>query len=223
VLGVDAAEKLCVLLRHFGGWSVRPSDLAAEGITNVQAADLRAADGFDGLLKPVVWADWADGQLSAYAGPAFVSSSHALGRVNGVQNAVCLRNRTSGDLFFAGAGAGPIPTAATLLDDVTEVTGTSNIGGEWKAADWKIAAPKPPVTGWFVRLTGTQLPDTTRIADLLSAFGIWLRRTSEPLRQDSESLWLLTHRCSDSHITDALTAIGAATGCRTFRVRVIES
>jgi homoserine dehydrogenase len=222
VHGVDAAEKLCLLLRHFGGWSVRPSDLAVEAITNVAAADLRAAEGFDGLLKPVVWADWRDGEVSAFAGPAFVSSAHVLARVNGVQNAVCLRNQTLGDLFFAGAGAGPVPTAATLLDDVTEVTATSNTVGGWTVAEWKVAVPKPPATGWFVRLTGTRLPDATAIADLLSAYGVWLRRTSEPVRPDSESLWLLTHCCRDRQITDALAALGAAAQCRTFRVRVIE-
>ena len=45
--------------------------------------------------------------------PAFVPLSHLLARVHGVQNAVLLRNRTAGDLFFAGPGAVPTVTAAT--------------------------------------------------------------------------------------------------------------
>ena len=224
VNGVDAAEKLCVLLRHFGGWSVQPFALAAEGIDRVQAADIRAAEELDGVLKPVVWADWTDDELSAFAGPAFVHSSHPLARVNGVQNAVLLRNRTRGDVFFAGPGAGPVVTAATLLDDVTEVTAPRNsVGDAGAVAIWRPAAPRSPATAWFVRLSGQDLPEATAIADLLSAYGVWLRRTSEPVRQDSQHVWLLTHRCTDRQFEDALAALGSAARCRTTRVRVIES
>jgi homoserine dehydrogenase len=222
VNGVDAAEKLCVLLRHFGGWSIRPSDVAVEGIANVQATDIRAAEQFDGVLKPVVCADWTEGEVAAFAGPAFVYASHPLARVNGVQNAVLLRNRASGDLFFAGPGAGPVVTAATLLDDVTEVTAGSNGAAEWHAAEERVAAAKQPSNAWFVRVAGAPPPEATTIADLLSSYGIRLRRTSEPRRQNSEILWLLTHRCGNRQIRSALAALEAATPCQTFRVRVID-
>ena len=224
VKGVDAAEKLCVLLRHFGDWSVAPANIPVEGIENLQAADLRAALEFDGVLKPVVYADWQGNELSAFAGPAFVPSSHPLARVNGVQNAVSLRNRTAGSLFFAGPGAGPTVTAATLLDDVTEVTARGNIVRVAGAIPpWKQAKPAQPATHWFIRLSGPHLPEAPAIADLLSAYGVWLRRTSEPSREDGGQLWLLTHRCNERQITEALTALGSAAPCRTFRVRVLES
>jgi homoserine dehydrogenase len=224
VAGVDAAEKLCVLLRHFGEWSVQPSDLAATGIDSLQAADIRAAAEFGGVIKPLVWADWRNGAVAAFVGPAFVGRSHALGGVDAVQNAVLLRHSRSGDLFFAGPGAGPPVTAATLLDDVTEVTSIGNpVDGRDTAVGWKRVKPTAPSTGWMLRLAGRCLPESTAIADLLSAYGVRLRRTSETVRDASESVWLLTHPCSDGQIADAVTAVGAAARCRTFRIRVIES
>jgi homoserine dehydrogenase len=224
VHGVDAVEKLCVLLRHFGDWSVAPASISVEGIDGLQMGDLTAAREFDGVLKPVVQANWHDDKLSAFTGPAFVPVSHLLAWIHGVQNAVLLRNRTAGDLFFAGPGAGPTVTAATVLDDVTEVAARGadvRAGGRARQL-WKRASPDRPVTEWFVRLSGERLPDPTDIADLLASHGVWLRRTSESRRDGGEQIWLLTHRCSEPQIADALATLGSAVPCRTFRVRVLE-
>jgi len=106
VLGDDAVEKLCVLLRHFGQWSVAPDQIEKSGIDHVGPGDLEQAAAFGGTVRPVVSAEWDQDRLAAYAGPAFVAGSNPLSRVDGVQNAVSLRTRWSGDLFFSGPGAG---------------------------------------------------------------------------------------------------------------------
>ncbi|MGH9372767.1 MAG: homoserine dehydrogenase, partial [Vicinamibacterales bacterium] len=120
IQGDDAVEKLCVLLRHFGGVSVAPRDIEKTGIQHLELADLDQAAAFGGTLRPVVVAEWDQRRLTAYAGPAFVPSTNPLARVDGVQNAVSLRTRWTGDLFFSGPGAGPTVTAATVLDDIVE-------------------------------------------------------------------------------------------------------
>ena len=221
VTGVDAAEKLCVLLRHFGGWSVAPAAVHAAGLDGIQRNDMGAALQFDGVIKPVVQADWQSDELSAFSGPAFVPLSHPLAQVSGVRNAVSLRNRTAGDLLFAGAGAGPTVTAATLLDDAAEAVRDDRQPRPCRP--WKFATPLQPATGWFIRVSGEPLPDPPAIANLLSPYGICLRRTSEPAPNGAGGLWLLTHRCTDAQIEDGLTALGSAVPCRTFRVRVLES
>jgi homoserine dehydrogenase len=218
VNGTDAAEKLCVLARHFGDWSIRPDELETSGISPIQSGDIRAAEDLGGALKPVVLGEWRAGDLSAFAGPAFVPSTHPLARVNGVENAVVLRNRWSGDLTFAGPGAGPVVTAATLLDDAAEIFA----GCPAEASRvWKPVRASAPTTGWFVRLSGEKLPDETAVADLLSAYGIWLRRTAA--RQDATGRWFLTHAAKQGQIADGLRALERATGCETFRARILEA
>ena len=224
VEGVDATEKLCILLRHFGEWSVAPGEIASEGITAIEARDLRAAADLGGTVKPVVHADWQDGQLTAFAGPAFVAASHPLARVNGVQNAVLLRNRTAGELFFAGPGAGPSATAATLLDDVEEIAAELE-GGSCAAAagrNWKRSTPGTGCSGWFVRLSGERLPDQTAVADLLSSYGIWVRRTAEQAGDSFHERWFITYECVQPQIATALAALNAAAGCRSSLIRVLE-
>ena len=220
VRGVDAAEKLSVLLRHFGDWNVRVNAIETVGIESIEAADLEAARTLNGALKLVVFGDWRDGVLSTFAGPAFLSSSHPLARVHGVQNALQFRHRTAGELFFAGPGAGPNVTAATLLDDAEE------IAGEWlhdrlsNCGPWKHADPAAPLTDWFVRVSGHRFPEHVEIANLLSAQGVHLRSALADSHNETQR-WFLTHACPRSQITTALQALGRTTGCKTFCARIL--
>ena len=166
--GIDAAEKLAVLLQHFGDWSVRTSDIPTEGIAGIREGDLAAASALGGTIKPIVYADWSDGELTAFCGPAFVPGHHPLARVSGVQNAVRLRN-VGGDLFFAGPGAGPEVTAATLLDDAAEIawsdtplTVPRDSGVRSVRRVWKTAVPAAPAANTFMRLGG---PQSVRLFD----------------------------------------------------------
>ena len=156
--GTDAAEKLAVLLQHFGDWHVRPSAIEREGITDIREEDILAASGLCGTIKSIVYADWSRDELRTFCGPAFVPGVHPLARVNGVQNAVLLRNDDAGDLFFAGPGAGPGVTAATLLDDAAEIALSNdhvphrrNAGARCNRKVWKAAVPAAPATSCFVR------------------------------------------------------------------------
>ena len=112
--GDDALEKLCVLARHFGGWTIAPGEVERGGIADLELQDLQQASAFGGRIRPVVHADWDGDGVRAFAGPAFVNDSNGLAGINGVQNAVSLRTKWSGDLFFSGPGAGPAITAATV-------------------------------------------------------------------------------------------------------------
>jgi homoserine dehydrogenase len=140
VEGRDAAEKLALLLRHFGAGGVRPEIIETEGIAALDAADLEAARAFGGRLKPVVYARLqrritADFEprvtanlggsliVECFAGPAFVEASDTLSGVAGALNGIRLDGHFVQRLFFVGPGAGPDVTAATILDDIVESVG----------------------------------------------------------------------------------------------------
>jgi len=222
--GIDAAEKLSVLLRQFGGWSVHPDALDVSGIEGVTVGDVRQAAVFGGAIKPVIHAEWSGDEMAAFAGPAFVSSGHPLARIDGVQNAVCLLGR-SGELCLAGPGAGPDATAATVIDDVLEVVDQER--GRHSVACRLARRPQltGAVTGWFVRISAeTKLPDGRDVSDLLAADGVWLRRVSDRGRfGNATAQWLLTYPCSRARLDRALSAVCAAAGCSTFAIRALEA
>src|SRR6188768_2862472 len=218
--GDDAVEKLCVLLRHLAGFDVHPSQIDKTGIAGVEGRDQQHATAFGGTVRPVVVADWSEPALAAYAGPAYVEGTTALSRVDGVQNAIALTTRWSGEIFFSGPGAGPAVTAATVLDDVVE----ASLNGETVPVESRAT---PPVTSlndgaWFIRLTSTSLGEADA-PSLLASLGIRLRRVSHiDARSGRHSQWLLTHPCGRVHLDAALDVLSAKTGCGTWRIPVLE-
>ena len=217
--GDDAAEKLCVLLRHVGGFDVQPAQIEKAGISDVDLRDQKHAAQFGGALRPIVLADWNDAEVTAYVGPAYVEGSHPLCRVDGVQNAVSLSTRWSGELFFSGPGAGPTVTAATVLDDVVEA---SVDGCPAPSASKTVPVASPRAGAWFVRLTSSALGEGDAPA-LLSSLGIRLRRVSHiDARAQCHSQWLLTHACGRAHLDAALDVLASKNGASAWRIPALE-
>jgi homoserine dehydrogenase len=219
VAGIDAAEKLSVLLQHFGWGHGRPGRIETTGIEELTGADISAARQLGGVIKPVVFAERFTTEVTAFVGPAFISADARLARINGAENALTLRNRY-GTLFYAGPGAGPAATAATVLDDVHEIT-----QGQRGAAAHDFAECLSPVqigtpdSGWFIRLTSTsQLPPPESVADFLGSHGIWLRRTVG----GPEAAWAISWKASRSRIERALASLASASGCEAFAIRTLE-
>ena len=119
--GVDAAEKLVILIRQFFGVRVAPGDVETTGIRNVTTADLERAHERGGTLKSLAFASWRPGQLTACVKPTFVPATHPLAGLRGASNGILLQDGSGRELTFTGPGAGPEVTAVTILDDVIEL------------------------------------------------------------------------------------------------------
>jgi homoserine dehydrogenase len=214
VNGTDAAEKLTVLLRHLGGLNVAVDDIPTVGICGVTRSDLLQAQACGGTLKPVAWAEWERDQITAYVGPAFVPSTNPLAHLHSAGNGIRIHSTHAPAVFFAGAGAGPDATAATILDDVVECTSPTNAplqacvtgrGGQ--------VAPIDSVE-WFVRLESPSPLPARDVADLFASYGVYARLSRESDRvQAPAACWLLTHSCSSDSVQSAVRSLRAATGC----------
>jgi homoserine dehydrogenase len=219
--GDDAVEKLCVLVRHFGGWSVRPEEIETAGIQQIEQQDLEQAAKFGGMLRPVIVADWIGGRMSACVGPAFVPASNPLARIDGVQNAVILRTRWSGDLFYSGPGAGPTVTAATVLDDIIEAYEGVHVSPQLTARP-----PHPcvaPETGWFVRISALSLRNAQQAPELLGTLGVRTKRSSPILScHGMHRQWMLTTPCAREHVAAALDVLVARVGGEWWYARALE-
>ena len=218
--GDDAVEKLCVLLRHFGDFTIPPPQIERRGICDLDPADLQHAAAFGGTIRPIAVASWRDTRVTAYAGPAFVETTNQLCRVDGVQNAVVLTTPLADSLFFGGPGAGPSVTAATVLDDVVEAVraGVEPDLSQPRACD----VVQQAEAGWFVRLTSTALAEQEAPA-LLASLGVRLRRTSHvDARWGRHHQWILTHPCGRAHLAAALEVLEARTGSQSWSIPCVE-
>lgn len=217
--GIDALEKLVVLLQHFAAVDVPVAAVECGGIRTVSAAEIEQASALDGVIKPIIQADWSEG-VRAFVGPAFVPHGHLLSNVDGAENAIVLGG-PRGRIVFRGPGAGPAVTAATVLDDVLEAaTATPQAAVQPLQA----ASVQSPETEWFLSVTSERLPRGVEVADLLSSFGVFIRRAGQRRSTDGlDRAAALIWPCERARVEQALAALDAAAGCRSFCFRALGS
>jgi homoserine dehydrogenase len=171
--GLDAAEKLAILLHACGHEDVLVDDLVRTGIGGVEAGDFDGARLLSGTIKPAALAALQPGAAGSWVGPAFVDERHPLAAISGVTNAVELLPVEGDPVAFAGPGAGPDVTAAAILDDVIEVA--LGVRPARRIAS-RTAAPvllsQPPPGSWFLRIAGADRVSARRAAEALAAEGV---------------------------------------------------
>jgi homoserine dehydrogenase len=220
VSGRDAVEKLAVLVQQLLRAGVPPSDIETVGLTALSPGDAPVAERLGGAIKPIVYARRSGAGIEAYAGPAFVAGDDPLARVDGVLNALRFRGRSIPELWYAGPGAGPEVTAATILDEVASVV-EGRVEPERRSACSDSAACAAPQTAWLVRLHAGAPPPAALLVDLLSAYSVWCQRVIT-LPGEAPGLAALTYPCARERLDDALAAVRRATACETRRVRALE-
>ncbi len=116
--GIDAAQKLAILVDLCFDLTVGPDAIARTGITAVTPLDLATAEELGFRMKLLCSASSEEGLVEAWVHPALVPLSHPLAAVDGVFNAVYLEDDNLGPSLYFGRGAGALPTGSAVLADV---------------------------------------------------------------------------------------------------------
>lgn len=126
--GRDPYFKLRILATEVSGsWSDEVLIGAPKGILEITEAEVAAAKDAGAKIKHVVTAEWdEDGNLQrAAVAPVWVTADDPLFGVDGVQNALCITGDIVGDILLVGPGAGALPTASAILEDLAKVCQTA--------------------------------------------------------------------------------------------------
>ncbi len=146
--GVDAAQKLSILVRRLGGL-LPYEQIERTGIGTVTPIDCARAARLGYALKPVAWARLARDSAEAFAAPALVPKRGPLGRADNEANCVVLSTDTVGDLSFSGPGAGGRATASAILDDLAAIARHERAPAPLPP---RPLSPRPAVTRWLLVL-----------------------------------------------------------------------
>ena len=111
VSGLDAAQKLVILVRHaFGSW------VPVECVERTGIEDVRPERGE--VFKLIAEAVLTDGSLRLRVSPQRLASTDPMAHVNDENNAVLIEGDFAGSLTFIGRGAGALPTGSAVYDDI---------------------------------------------------------------------------------------------------------
>lgn len=121
--GFDAKYKLLILLAHSFGYIAKPDDIFNIGIDGIGNLELKYAKEKGLKIKLIAQAfKGANGELSAFVIPKFVSPEERLYTVDDVFNGVLTKTSFADTQFFVGKGAGAHPTASAVLSDISALS-----------------------------------------------------------------------------------------------------
>ncbi|TCP54734.1 homoserine dehydrogenase [Tumebacillus sp. BK434] len=155
VEGYDAAYKLAILTNLAYDACVEVEAIDRQGISAISGHDLLLAERMGYAVKLIGHVQEQDGAVQLSVKPRLLPSAHPLARVGDVFNAVTLRADVVGDLTLIGRGAGELPTASAVIEDLTALL---TQGDTIRRPSWKrplaAAAKRPEQTGcYFLSLT----------------------------------------------------------------------
>ena len=118
--GIDAVNKLSILLTHAYGIVSNPSALVHTGIQALHEKDAVVAKEKRWEIKLVACArKLPSGKVAAWVLPQFIPQDHLLHAVRDEYNGVIIESGFSDEQFFYGKGAGGVATASAVLSDLS--------------------------------------------------------------------------------------------------------
>lgn len=133
VEGTDACRKIAILSSLALGSYVDCAKVSTEGISNIDAADVKYADALDSDIKLIGYAEIRGERAYARVSPMLIRRDNPLACAKGVFNAVLLRGDSVGDVMFYGRGAGKLPTASAVLGDILDICRNKGASMSWDA------------------------------------------------------------------------------------------
>jgi len=120
--GVDAAHKATIMSAIAFGIPVQFDKAHVEGITALQAADIRYAEQLGYRIKLLGITRRRDTGIELRVHPTLVPTQRLIANVEGAMNAVVVQGDAVGTTLYYGKGAGSEPTASAVIADLVDIT-----------------------------------------------------------------------------------------------------
>jgi homoserine dehydrogenase len=204
--GVDAAQKLSILVRRLGG-ALPWEEIERTDVGAVTPLDCARAAKLGYTLKPVAYVRLHDDVAESFVAPTALSQESALAGVDDEGNCVLLSTDTVGELTFGGPGAGGTATASAILDDLAAIARGERTEPPLPP---RPLTPKPAATRWLVTV---QLATDADIVPLLGPV-----REVRELREGGLPVVVAVTAPLERFETARLRALRAVADGRAFRL-----
>ena len=120
--GIDAANKLSILMALMFDKAVDPMSIPRCGIRHLTQLDIAEADMKKKKIKLIAHAWLKDGELKCSVKPEGIPNDHPLAGVSNEFNAIYIVGDKVGEVMLYGKGAGAYPTGSAVVGDLIEIT-----------------------------------------------------------------------------------------------------
>jgi homoserine dehydrogenase len=215
VEGIDAAEKLTLLAFKTFGACVPPAQVHTEGIRKIGQVDIRLALELNHRIKLVAAARQNSHGLSLRVHPALVHRGELLADVDSEFNAIILEGPGFKELTFLGKGAGELPTASAVLNDIVKLVRNPDAG---TLPGFKRAATRTDLADtaalklcYFLRLQ-VNPEDVNDTLAALGGLGLQVLSHTQVEHGGLNYLGVITDVIEESRMMAALDEIGKLSG-----------
>lgn len=171
--GHDTAQKLSILASLAFGTKVAQNTVYVEGISSIDAADLRAAQELGYRVKLLGVATRTAKGIEQRVHPTMVPRTSSIAQVMGVTNAVTIDGAGISPITLVGPGAGGAATASAVVADIADVARGIRALPFGRPTASLASITKAPMErhegGYYIRLMARDLAGTAaRIATRLA-------------------------------------------------------
>jgi homoserine dehydrogenase len=213
--GFDASHKLLILASIAYGIDAKPEDILIEGIENITQTDVAFAKEFGYEIKLLGIAKKVNDGVELRVHATMIPQESMIAKVDGVMNAVTVVGDRVGETMYYGPGAGGDATASAVISDIVDIV-RGNQGpmlGYKKGLEsgLKLLSRDEIVTQYYIRLeVADQSGVLAEVTSTLGKFGISIETMLQKPTDDDAVAKLLftTHRCKESEMQEAMTALG---------------
>lgn len=221
--GIDAAHKASIMSAIAFGTPVQFDQAYVEGITNLQAIDIRYAEQLGYRIKLLGITRRTAHGIELRVHPTLIPKNRLIANVEGAMNAVLVQGDAVGATLYYGKGAGAEPTASAVIADLVDIARLAAADPVYRVpslayqtqslANTPILPMSEIITSYYLRLRVADQPgvlaDITRIlADASISIDAMLQK--EPDEGETQTdIILLTHQTQEKNINAAIAAIEA--------------
>jgi len=230
--GIDAAHKATIMSAIAFGVPVQFDKAYVEGITGLQAADIRYAEQLGYRIKllgitrrrdDLKSAAYPAGGIELRVHPTLIPATRLIANVEGAMNAVVVQGDAVGPTLYYGKGAGSEPTASAVIADLVDITRLHTADPEQRVPhlafqpgelhDTPILPIADVVTAFYLRLVVADKAGVlARITGILAENDISIDAVLQRESAEGENqtdLIILTHDTVEGRMTAALAQMQA--------------
>jgi len=221
--GVDAAHKVTIMSAIAFGIPVQFDKAHVEGITQLQAADIKYAEQLGYRIKLLGLTRRRENGIELRVHPTLVPATRLIANVEGAMNAVMVQGDAVGTTLYYGKGAGAEPTASAVIADLVDITRLHTADPDHRVPhlafqpdamnDTPILAMDQVLTSFYLRLVvadeaGVLSRITTILAEHDISIDAVLQRESAEGEKQTD-LIILTHETVEGRMNKALAQMQA--------------